>query len=299
MIKYYNYVLLILMLLLQLQSSECRHRNGHARAAGRKKVHGRHELERIIGGTAADPNESPYQVSLQYDKNHMCGGAILAPTWVVTAAHCIMEGITVLTGVYDLMKPIEAFRYEVEEMFQHCRYLDDKMNYDIGMIRTKKPISFNEKVAIIQLETQELERDAELRLTGWGATKYEKTDNEEYPDMEYPTIKQAMTFKYWPRVECNKKWVSKEGDEPVDEDALCAFNSFAHGACVGDSGSPLTHNGKLVGIASYVMACALGYPDVFVAQQAATYTSRRSIGNVCGINGCGGFGGCAGGGSLF
>ncbi|XP_030370347.1 chymotrypsin-2-like [Scaptodrosophila lebanonensis] len=266
MIKYYNYVLQILILLLSLQSSECRHHgHGQGRAARAKKDRNYNGLGRIIGGTAADPNESPYQVSIQYDSDHICGGAILAPTWVVTAGHCIMGGITVLVGVYDLKVVNEEFRYEVEEMFQHCSYLDAEMNHDIGMIRTKKRISFNEKVAMIQLETEELEPYAELRLTGWGATKYERKPsgtNSQDIDIEYPTIKQAMTFKFWPRGRCLEKWEPKLG---VDEDGLCAYNSIGHGACVGDSGSPLTHKGKIVGLASYVSACARGLPDVFVS----------------------------------
>ncbi|XP_030369566.1 chymotrypsin-1-like [Scaptodrosophila lebanonensis] len=269
MINYYNYVLQILMLFLSLQSSECRHHgHGQGKVARAKKDHNYNGLGRIIGGTAADPNESPFQVSIQYEANHVCGGAILAPTWIVTAAHCLVKNVTVVVGVYDLKEVNEAFRYEVEEMFQHCSYEDEKMNHDIGMIRTTKPISFNEKVAMIQLATEQLEPYVELRLNGWGATKYEIIPTDTiFPDIdtEFPTIKQAMTFKFWPRERCHKIWVEKGSKHGVDEDALCAYNSIGHGACIGDSGSPLVYNGTVVGLASYVSACARGLPDVFVS----------------------------------
>ena len=50
---------------------------------------------RIVGGTDAQPGSWPWQVLLD-DKAFpgpvWCGGSILAPYWVVTAAHCVNNG---------------------------------------------------------------------------------------------------------------------------------------------------------------------------------------------------------------
>jgi secreted trypsin-like serine protease len=43
---------------------------------------------RIVGGVDIRIEEAPYQVSLQYFDEHMCGGAIISKSFVVTAAHC-------------------------------------------------------------------------------------------------------------------------------------------------------------------------------------------------------------------
>lgn len=43
---------------------------------------------RIIGGEPALIEDYPYQVSLQYDTYHICGGVIISENYVVTAAHC-------------------------------------------------------------------------------------------------------------------------------------------------------------------------------------------------------------------
>uniref|UniRef100_A0A8V5GPQ7 Uncharacterized protein n=1 Tax=Melopsittacus undulatus TaxID=13146 RepID=A0A8V5GPQ7_MELUD len=42
---------------------------------------------RIIGGEEAVPYSWPWQVSVQISDEHICGGAVLAKEWVVTAAH--------------------------------------------------------------------------------------------------------------------------------------------------------------------------------------------------------------------
>lgn len=48
------------------------------------------ELGRIIRGDEAFPNELPWQVSIQDEKGHVCGGAIISPNLILTAAHCYL-----------------------------------------------------------------------------------------------------------------------------------------------------------------------------------------------------------------
>lgn len=49
---------------------------------------------RIINGHNAIPHSAPWMVTLQWGvvwPIHNCGGSIIAPTWVLTAGHCIAE----------------------------------------------------------------------------------------------------------------------------------------------------------------------------------------------------------------
>jgi len=46
-------------------------------------------ISRIIGGTNATVGAWPWQVGLQYNGFLFCGGTIVDPTTVITAAHCV------------------------------------------------------------------------------------------------------------------------------------------------------------------------------------------------------------------
>lgn len=63
---------------------------------------------RIVGGTNAKPGAWPWQVTMDYkghaEKPHWCGGSIVSPQWVVSAAHCFAYGddpnqYTIVAGI--------------------------------------------------------------------------------------------------------------------------------------------------------------------------------------------------------
>ncbi|CAM2095193.1 unnamed protein product [Caretta caretta] len=65
-------------------------------------------LNRVVGGDDARPFSWPWQVSVTFSANggwyHNCGGTLIAPNWVLTAAHCISSSQTYLVflGKFDL-----------------------------------------------------------------------------------------------------------------------------------------------------------------------------------------------------
>ena len=58
---------------------------------------------RVVNGENAAPHAWPWQISLRVNGQHICGGSLIDPNWVVTAAHCVERnprpsGYTVVVG---------------------------------------------------------------------------------------------------------------------------------------------------------------------------------------------------------
>lgn len=43
---------------------------------------------RVVGGNVTTIEENPWQVSLQHDRQHECGGVIINEKWILTSANC-------------------------------------------------------------------------------------------------------------------------------------------------------------------------------------------------------------------
>lgn len=52
-------------------------------------AHSQHEIiQRVVGGFEIDIKAVPYEVSLQENGSHSCGGSIINEEWILSAAHC-------------------------------------------------------------------------------------------------------------------------------------------------------------------------------------------------------------------
>lgn len=78
----------------------------------------------------------PYSVSLQYNGLHFCGGALVSPNIVVTAAHCTSSPARVTLGRYDLDDPSD-YDYETMDVWEeiiHPDYDEAAVENDIALL---------------------------------------------------------------------------------------------------------------------------------------------------------------------
>ncbi|XP_053952819.1 chymotrypsin-2-like [Anastrepha ludens] len=212
---------------------------------------------RIIGGNEVSKGDLPYQVSIQNTfGEHVCGGSIVAPQWILTAGHCMdwpKKYLKIVTGTVEWQNPGAV--YLVDDIKVHCLYNNPTYHNDIALIRLAKPIVYDNYTSAITLATNNtLKAGDELVLSGWGSKKAwgKAVDNLNKVSLEY------MDYSTCTKSVRNAKFVGVGH--------ICTSTAVGKGACSYDSGGPLVDaNQQQVGIVNGGEPCALGYPDTFAS----------------------------------
>ncbi|KAF5287778.1 hypothetical protein FQA39_LY15714 [Lamprigera yunnana] len=222
-------------------------------------------ISRIVGGETARDGQFPYQVSIHYEGSHNCGGSIIAPHFILTAAHCLHGFLFEHLGVFvGSNKNNEGVGYALYSSEYHGQYNPNTIENDIGILMLVDGISYNDKTQPIIYETAEVGDNLESVVSGWGYTAY--------PGGDIPVDLQYLNVVTIPLSDCR----SRSRYEVFDTN-ICTFKKDGQGACKGDSGGPLVANNKQIGIVSWGEPCALGYPDVFTKVSAYSSWIQRKL----------------------
>lgn len=187
--------------------------------------------ERVIGGSNVNEGEYiPYQISMQYKRKngqygHFCGGSIVAPNRIITAAHCVNgqdpTKISVVGGITDLNDKT-GVRSQVMSYEMHENY-EELVTSDIAILKIEPSFEIDgERIAAIQATGYEpVGEGQEVLLTGWGSLHHFGSG----PLARYPTVLQKLTYKTLSNEKC------KETMRQLTNTEICALERFGKGAC--------------------------------------------------------------------
>ncbi|XP_046972366.1 trypsin, alkaline B-like [Vanessa cardui] len=223
---------------------------------------------RISGGSVADIKEYPFAVSLLSSSgtinfSQLCGGTIITRSAILSAASCFVSNYVYLTpnrvdselwwrarvgsSYFDRQGQV----YLIRRITIHPGFKSATRAHDIAVLRTTGNIAFGLSVqaANIAGESYLVATNQPVMAVGWGVT--------------------SVLSPYSPRLRQVEIWVNDQqtcanryrGVFGVTTNMICAglLDTGVRGQCQGDTGSPLLHNGVVVGVYSWTPGCGTDY----------------------------------------
>jgi len=194
---------------------------------------------KIIGGTNAIPNEFPYQVHVDFDGRHDCGGSILSALVILTAAHCLKyydnrlqaklpSKFQVIAGDHDQLENegTEQVR-NVTHLFLHEDYDSETNQNDIALMILSSPLVFNRYVQPIDYPKSPTEFSGMGIVSGWGR----QIDDDKAPAVR--TL-QRVSVPIVPKKDCKLMYKNMGRSLQVTELMMCA-GSAGKDSCPGKS----------------------------------------------------------------
>ncbi|CAF3372487.1 unnamed protein product [Rotaria sp. Silwood1] len=250
-------------------------------------------IDKIVGGESAASSSWGWAVSLQRDGSHFCGGSIISPLHIITAAHCVPNPTTVI-GIVNVVASIDKLSESssskaqvrfITNVFSHPNYNDTSKVNDIAVLRLDEPLYISYDVGTARLciprtVSTNIRDDypipgSSLVAIGWGTLASGDISIPDNLHLQQVTLN-AMSANH-------QMCIPTINNQQVQ--FCAAVIGGGKDTCQGDSGGPLMHfesdkrQWVLAGITSYGVGCGLpNYAGVYT--RASVYNDwLRSIVN--------------------
>ena len=217
------------------------------------------DSSKIVGGTPAAAGAWAGAVALYQGSDfQVCGGTLVAPQWVVSAGHCVIDkskpngGIDhVVLGRTKLSDSSTGESIKVLKATQHEGFDDNTLVNDISLFQLQTPArSPVAKLVDPSEAAAAVVPDATTTTVGWG-TLHEG-------DFQGSDVLMQVDVPIIANDKC--KALPQYGN--ITDGSICAgfLQTGGHDSCQGDSGGPLFMkiNGQIrhVGLVSWGIGCA-------------------------------------------